>query len=273
MYRDTTTNMAALAANKVKFLKINPFGFAISTMMAGAYVGIGIILILTLGNEADPLSRNLIMGCFFGITLTLIIFAGAELFSGHTMYMTFGYLYKKLTAVQVITDWVVCWSGNLFGAMLLGLLFALGGGGGWLDDPTSLVHEIAAHKVQSGIVELVARAIICNWLICLAIWMTSRTKSDTAKCILIFWCLFAFVAAGFEHGVANMTVFTISLLGAHSDSVTLTSAWYNLIWVSIGNIIGGAGFIGVAYYLTSKSRFAALQQIEKEAEANDMPLR
>ncbi len=250
MYRTTTSQMASLAVTKVNYMKAKPLGFLISTMMAGAYVGIGIILILTLGNEAEPLSRNLIMGCFFGITLTLIIFAGAELFSGHTMFMTFGFLYRKLTATQVVVDWTACWSGNLIGAMLLGLLFALGGGGGWLDDPTALVHQIAAAKVESGIVQLVARAIICNWLICLAIWMTSRTKNDTAKCILIFWCLFAFVAAGYEHGVANMTVFTISMLGAHADSVTVTSAWYNLIWVSFGNIIGGAGFIGVAYWLT-----------------------
>ncbi len=250
MYRDTTQQMALLAVSKIKYLKENPIGFSISTMMAGAYVGIGIILILTLGNAAEPAARNLIMGCFFGITLTLIVFAGAELFSGHTMFMAFGFLYKKLTVVQVIVDWVVCWSGNLFGAMLLGILFALGGGGGWIDEPSSLVHQIAASKVESGVVALVSRAIICNWLICLAIWMSSRTTNDTAKCILIFWCLFAFVAAGFEHGVANMTVFTISLLGAHSDSVSLTSAWYNLIWVSFGNIIGGAGLIGTAYYLT-----------------------
>lgn len=262
MYRDTTHQMAALAVTKIQYLKSDPIGFFISTMMAGAYVGIGIILILTLGNGAEPLSRNLIMGCFFGITLTLIIFAGAELFSGHTMFMTFGYLYRRLSLPQVVGDWIFCWSGNLFGAMLLGLLFAAGGGGGWLDDPTSLVHQIAASKVESGIVELVARAIICNWLICLAIWMTSRTTNDTAKCILIFWCLFAFVAAGYEHGVANMTVFTISMLGAHPDSVTLVSAWYNLVWVSFGNIIGGAGFIGIAYYLTGTPQRSVRAAVE-----------
>lgn len=249
--------MALLAVRKFQFLKSNPLGFAISTMMAGAYVGIGIILILTLGNEATSLSRNLIMGCFFGITLTLIIFAGAELFSGHTMFMAFGFLYKKLTIPQVIMDWVACWSGNLIGAMLLGVLFAAGGGGGWYDLPNSLVHQIAQSKVDSSIVELVARAIICNWLICLAIWMTSRTISDTAKCILIFWCLFAFVAAGFEHGVANMTVFTISILGAHTPEVSVLTAWYNLLWVSIGNIVGGAGFIGCAYYLTDGRHFGS----------------
>jgi nitrite transporter NirC len=251
MHKETTKIFADVGLSKISYLRKNPLGFFVSTMMAGAYVGIGIILILTLGNEAEPAAQKLIMGCFFGITLTLIIFAGAELFSGHIMYMTFGFLYKKIKFWDVIKDWFICWYGNLLGAIFLSLLFIMGGGGGWADDQNSLVHEIANYKMNSKITELIARAIICNWLICLAIWMTSRTTNDAAKAILIFWCLFAFVAAGFEHGIANMTVFTISLLGDNPDSVTLWGVFYNLLWVSIGNIIGGAGFIGTAYYLTS----------------------
>jgi nitrite transporter len=253
MHVDTTKEFAATAVRKINYFRQNPIGFFMSTMMAGAYVGIGIILILTLGNEVEPATQKLIMGCFFGITLTLIVFAGAELFSGHTMYMTFGFFYNKIDGLTVIKDWIICWYGNLFGAFLLAILFVLGGGGGWLDDSSALVHQLAYSKMNSTIVELIARAIICNWLICLAIWMTSKTKSDTAKCLLIFWCLFAFVAAGFEHGIANMTVFAISLMGAHPEGVDIAGMLYNLIWVSIGNIIGGAGFIGIAYYLTSNA--------------------
>lgn len=255
MHKDTTRQFSEIAVDKIEYFRRNPLGFFISTIMAGAYVGIGLILIMTLGNEADPSSRKLIMGCFFGITLTLIIFAGAELFSGHTMYMTFGFFYKKVSAFAVIKDWIICWYGNLLGALLLSILFVAGGGGGWLDDPASLVHVTASDKMNSSIIQLLARSIICNWLICLAIWMSAKTDNDTAKCILIFWCLFAFVAAGFEHGIANMTVFTISMLGNHPDSVTLMGGVYNLAWVSVGNIIGGAGFIGVAYYLTSNPLF------------------
>jgi nitrite transporter NirC len=96
VHKDTTKEFAGIAVQKIEYLKRNPVGYFISTMMAGAYVGVGIILILALGNDAEPASRNLIMGCFFGIALILIIFAGAELFSGHIMFMTFGFLYKKL---------------------------------------------------------------------------------------------------------------------------------------------------------------------------------
>lgn len=251
MNRDTAQHFADLARTKIEFLNRNFLGFVVSSMMAGAYVGVGIMLILTLGNTADPANANLIMGTFFGITLTLIIFAGADLYSGHTMFMTFGLLHRTVDPFDVIKDWIVSWNGNLLGAFLLSILFILGGGGGWAHDPTAIVHAIAETKATSGIVELLARGSICNWLICLAIWMTSRTKSDIAKCILIFWCLFAFVAAGFEHGVANMTVFSISLLGAHGEAVTISSTLYNLVWVSLGNLIGGAGFIGVGYFLTN----------------------
>lgn len=251
MHSDTTKEFAIIAVTKIAYLKRNPLGFFISTMMAGAYVGVGIMLILTLGNDVDPASRNLVMGCFFGIALVLIIFAGAELFSGHVMFMTFGLLYKEVGIFTVIKDWIICWCGNLTGAVMLSFLFALGGGGGLLSDRFSLVHSLADLKMNSSIVELLARAMICNWLLCLAIWMTSKTESDTTKCLLIFWCLFAFVSAGFEHGIANMTIFTLSLLGNHPDTVTMNGLLYNLGWVSIGNIIGGAGFIGVAYYLTS----------------------
>jgi nitrite transporter NirC len=253
VHKDTTKKFAGIAVAKIDYLKSNPVGFFISTMMAGAYVGVGIMLILTLGNDTDPASRNLIMGCFFGIALALVIFAGAELFSGHIMYMTFGFLHGKIGWMPVIKDWVICWYGNLFGAVMLSALFALGGGGGWMNNGSSLVHQLADTKMSSSITELLARAIICNWLLCLAIWMASKTKSDTTKCILIFWCLFAFVAAGFEHSIANMSIFTISLLGDHPDTVSVYGLLYNLAWVSFGNVIGGAGFIGIAYFLTSHS--------------------
>lgn len=250
MYKDTGILFADLAQKKIEFLKKKTVGFLMSTMMAGAYVGIGIILVMSVGNSAGGENSQIIMGSLFGIALTLVVFAGAELFSGHTMFMTFGYLHKRIKASDVMIDWIFCWSGNLFGAMLLSILFVLGGGGGWVDDPASYIHIIADLKVSSSVVELLARGAICNWLICLAIWMTARTSSDTAKCILIFWCLFAFIASGFEHGVANMTVFTLSMMGPQAETVHFYSALYNLFVVSIGNIIGGAGFIGIGYFLT-----------------------
>ena len=90
MYTDTFDYLANLAANKVALLKRNPVGFFIGSMMAGAYVGFGIILIFVVGSTADPAYQKLIMGASFGIALTLVVFAGSELFTGHTMYMPLG---------------------------------------------------------------------------------------------------------------------------------------------------------------------------------------
>ena len=94
---------------------------------------------------------------------------------------------------------------------------------------------------------LLARGALCNWLVCLALWTSARATSDAAKCILIWWCLFAFIAAGFEHSIANMTVFSIALLGNHPPGVSLGGMAYNLLWVTLGNIVGGAGFVALGY--------------------------
>ncbi len=109
----------------------------------------------------------------------------------------------------------------------------------------------AAAKMNGSAIELLARAILCNWLVCLALWMAGRTSNDAAKCIVIFWCLFAFIASGFEHSVANMTLFSVALLGEHPESVSLAGMAHNLVWVTLGNLISGSLFMGVAYWLYS----------------------
>jgi len=102
--------------------------------------------------------------------------------------------------------------------------------------------------MSGSAIELIARGMLCNWLVCLAIWTAARTTNDTAKCILIFWCLLAFIAAGFEHSVANMTVFSLALLSAHPAEVTATGAAWNLLWVTIGNLLSGALVMGWGYW-------------------------
>lgn len=86
--------------------------------------------------------------------------------------------------------------------------------------------------------ELFFRGILCNWLVCLAIWTASRTKSDAAKIMLIFWMLFAFVASGYEHSVANMTFLSLALLLPHPDAISAAGLFHNLIPVTLGNIVG-----------------------------------
>ena len=252
MYSKTLDGFAEIAATKSAYSRDQPVAFLISSMLAGAYVGIGIILIFTLGQQIDPSLRSLVMGACFGIALTLVIFAGSDLFTGHTLFMTVGLARGSSDFAALLRNWALSWVGNLVGSALLAFVFFLAGGGQVLKEGADLVYTASAAKMSAPAIALMARAALCNWLVCLAIWMSARATSDAAKCILIWWCLFAFIACGFEHSVANMTVFSLALLGNHPPSVTLAGAAYNLIFVTIGNIIGGAGFVGLAYLGASR---------------------
>ena len=272
MYENTLDHFGALARKKADLLNSSPTAFCIGSMMAGAYVGLGIILIFSVGALVDPAWQKLIMGVSFGIALTLVVFAGAELFTGHTMYMTIGCKRGTTRISELAGVWGVSWLFNLIGSITLALLFIAGGGGVLTQEGAALLNKVASYKMNSGAIELVARGILCNWLVCLALWMAARTQSDTTKAIVIFWCLFAFIASGYEHSVANMTLLSIALLGEPISSVTVAGMTHNLGWVTLGNIIGGALFMGIGYLQASSkpqnqpTSFSAQVQTYKSVE-------
>ena len=252
MYTDTINKCAANAARIVQFAKSNALGFWLSSAMAGAYVGLGIILIFTLGNSVVPALRPLLMGATFGIALTLVVIAGSELFTGHTMFLTFGVKCKSITHKQMWFVLPQTWLGNLLGSIFVAVIYFYAATP-LLSTDTSLVHSAALAKTSAPASALFFRGILCNWLVCLAIWMANRVEGS-AKFIAIWWCLLAFIACGYEHSVANMTLFSLSWLGNHSDNYTLAGIGHNLLWVSLGNIVSGAIFMGLGYwYATPKS--------------------
>jgi nitrite transporter NirC len=251
MYQDTIDHFAQLAAGKAEEMSRNPLGFFIGCCMAGAYIGLGIIAIFSIGQALDPSLRPLAMGLTFAIALALVVFAGAELFTGHTMIMSLGLLRGSVGVKDLAKSWTMTWVGNLVGAVVLAALFWLGGGGGVLKAGADLAFTAAAAKMAAAPPALLARGVLCNWLVCLAVWMTARTRSDAAKCILIFWCLFAFIASGFEHSVANMTLFSVALFAPHPPTITVGGMFYNLLWVSLGNIVAGGLFMAAGYWRAS----------------------
>ena len=261
MFLETVDQFAKTAVAKAAYLKRSPGGFFISSMLAGAYVGLGIILIFSVGSNLDPGIRPLAMGASFAIALTLVIFAGSDLFTGHTMFMTIGWLQKKIGLRDLGASWAMTWVGNLAGCLVLGALFVAGGGGVVLSSQSHLMVNVAAAKMNAPALELFARGILCNWLVCLAIWTSQRMTNDTAKCIAIFWCLYAFIASGFEHSIANMTIFAIALLAPHPDTVTVAGMGWNLLWVTLGNIVSGAGIVGLGYWTASREAPTASAQI------------
>ena len=250
MYLDTVDKFADLAAKKVSYQKKSPGGFFIGAMMAGAYVGLAIILIFTLGNDVAPSVRKLVMGACFGISLTLVIFAGSELFTGYTMYMSLGWLRGQTTLSDSIRLCALTWAGNLAGALLVTSIFVVSGGGNLVNG--TVLYDIVGHKMHQPALAIFTKGILCNWLVCLAVWMTARTTSDAAKCVLIFWCLLAFIASGYEHSVANMTGLSIGVLGGGDPTVNLAGWGHNLLWSTLGNATAGVFFMGAAYWYASQ---------------------
>ncbi|MFG6447008.1 formate/nitrite transporter family protein [Roseateles sp. BYS180W] len=252
--RQTIDYFAKVAVGKQALLRQSPWAFGVSSMLGGAYVGLGIALILSIGAQLPAEWRRLCMGASFAVALVLVVLAGAELFTGHTLYMPLGWLRRQVKASDVLRGWLACWLGNLLGSFLVASLFALGGANGLLEDPHSLLYRLAEHKLYDPPLALVARAILCNWLVCLALWMCARVDSDAARCTVIFWCLLAFIGSGYEHSVANMTVMSLVLIGKQFDPATLAAALSSLAWVTLGNTLGGALMVGGAYGLAQQPK-------------------
>jgi nitrite transporter NirC len=224
--------------------------------MAGSYVGFGIALIFSLGGPlaaAGSPDMKLVMGASFGIALTLVIFAGSELFTGNNMVGVIGGLSRSVTWGQVLQFNFWSWLGNLIGSLALAWLvvqsgvFAKGA-------TAELIQKVAGVKMALGPWELFVRGMLCNWLICLAVWMAGRTSSDAAKIMLIFWCLFAFIGIGFEHSIANQSFLGMALFLPHEAAVTWEGFWYNQLFVVLGNVVGGGLFVGGLYWLVSPYR-------------------
>lgn len=247
--------MAAAAASqaKLKLLKKNPFGYFLLSMLAGAFIGFGVLLTNSIGAQLQgaPYTK-LVLGLSFGVALSLVVMAGGELFTGNNLVMAAGMLDKRVTLGQSVGLWCFCWLGNLCGSIILAVVYHLTGLG--IGATGEFMAAAALGKMTAGAVPLLARGALCNMLVCLAVWCGFRAKSDAGKLIMIFWCLFAFITTGFEHSVANMTLLTEALLNPSGQAVSLGGMVWNLVFVTIGNMIGGILFVAIPYFAASQTK-------------------
>lgn len=251
MYLESVKIISQAARLKIEYLKRSLFSYMVASVLAGTYIGIGVVLIFSVGAPlamTDSIFLKTLMGVSFGIALTLVVFAGAELFTGNNMFMTVGLLKREVTFEEVLKVWGLSWLGNLIGSLLLAYLVVASGA---VSHAASFIEKISIAKMGMGGLQLFLRGILCNWLVCLALWTSSRAKSDTAKCILIFWCLFAFIACSYEHSVANMTLLAMALFAPHTGVVSWLGFARNLFYVTLGNVAGGAFFVGALYCLAT----------------------
>ncbi len=249
MYVDTLDHFASVARERVAAAR-SPVSFLAGSALGGAYIGIAMILALTVGAGVPVGTRPLAMGGVFGIGLLLVVFAGAELFTGYALYCVIGLARRTITPGQAMKVLVLVWVGNLIGSLILAVLFAVAGGGGVFSTPGFLSGYVA-HKVEAAPVAVLARAVLCNWLVCLAIWTAARLQSEAAKVLVIAWCLLAFVAPGFEHSVADMTAFALGLL-APGATLGWVPAANDLALATLGNLVGGGLFVAGSYLLAAQ---------------------
>ena len=251
MVQDTIEAVAGAADKKNELLGGSLPRYLILSALAGAYVGLGICLIFAIGAPlaaANSPFLKVVMGASFGVALTLVIFAGSELFTGNAMVMTVGALTGRSSWLQLGSLWGWSYLGNLVGSLVLAFLVAHSGALGG-EPQRAFVESVAASKMGLSFEAAFIRGILANWLVCLAVWCAARTTNDVAKLGLIFWCLFAFIGAGFEHSIANMTLLGIALFQPHADTVSWAGYANNLVPVTLGNIVGGAVFVAGLYWL------------------------
>jgi nitrite transporter NirC len=272
MHNETIDSLAEIAERKEANLARSFASHLSLSMLAGMYVGVGIILIFSIGAPlaaADSPFTKLAMGASFGVALTLVIFAGAELFTGNNMIFTLSTLRGRTGLAALGKNWLWTWIGNLLGSAFLAYIVIKAG---TFDAPAfrDFVLKVTATKMNLPWLQLFLRGVLANWLVCLAIWQAAKTKSDAAKLGLIFWCLFAFIASGFEHSIANMTLLSMGLLLPHGADVTLAGFVRNLAATTLGNIVGGCLFVAFPYWLASLEAIR-LKRSEKSWSSAPVP--
>lgn len=254
MYSETKKKLADSAINKVKFLENSTGKYLVASALAGIYVGLAIILIMVIGGASTAAGSEftyVFMGLAFGISLSLVIMAGSELFTGNNLVMLVGALDKKVTWLETFKIWVASYIGNFIGSFIIGGLYVLTQIQGTITG--DFILNVAANKMNGDFTTLLMKGLFCNLLVCLAVLTSLKMKSESGKLIMIFWCLFAFITSGFEHSVANMSIFAMALFMKHPETISVAGMFANLIPVTIGNFIGGGLLLGGAYYYMGKS--------------------
>lgn len=238
-------------------------------VLAGAFIALAAAFSTTaVAGTADALPFGLVRivaGITFSLGLILVVLGGAELFTGNNL-ISMAWASRHITTRAVLRNWTIVWMGNLVGSLGTAVLIVIAGqyqlGGGAVGE-TAL--DIAVGKVALDPLRAFTLAILCNGLVCLAVWLTWSARTTTDKVFVIVPPITAFVAMGFEHSVANMYFIPVAMLirafapesfwteiGATPDDyamLDLNGLITNLAPVTLGNIVGGTILVGAVYWL------------------------
>ena len=245
-------NALNAGTNKVKLRSASFNRFILLTVLAGIYIAFGGILSLTLGygfpeiTAGNPGLQKLLSGAAFPIGLILVVVLGAELFTGNNALLMPPLLTRKCSIADVLVNGTLVWIGNFMGALLF-VYFMVYLTGLTAPEPYhSAIINIANAKVSMPWATVLLKGIGANWCVCLAIWLAMSAKSSGAKMFGCWFPVMAFVALGYEHSIANMFFIPCGILEG-ADISTWEMVWRNLIPATLGNIIGGAVFVGCVH--------------------------
>ncbi|WP_294979806.1 formate/nitrite transporter family protein [uncultured Microbacterium sp.] len=257
---ETLQVQADAAVHKAEGLR-SPGRFAVSGMLAGAYIGIGVVLMVATAGPllaaGDGLAK-LVSGLVFGVALTLVVFAGADLLTSAMMILPQGALMGAVGWWRAIGAMLATFVANLVGALIFAGLIVTSGVLHANAPAGKMLADMLAAKAEEAPLQLFVRGVLCNVLVCLAIWMCARVRSDVAKILLIFAAILAFISSGFEHVVANMTTYGIGLFSG-DPHFTWGLFANNMLWVGLGNLVGGGIVVGLGYWIVGgRPRVTAL---------------
>ncbi len=215
-------------------------------VLAGVFIGLGAVAYTAVmtGADAGFGPARFLGGIVFSLGLILVVVAGAELFTGNAL-MVMAAVDRLITPAELLRSWVLVYIGNFAGAAGLAAVVALTG---ILDGPAgTTAAAIADGKGALGPVEAFVRGVLCNVLVCLAVWLALAARTVIGKIMAIIWPISSFVLLGFEHSVANMYLIPQGMLAGASVGAGAFAG--NLVFVTLGNIVGGAGGVALAYRL------------------------
>jgi len=221
---------------------------------AGALIGIGALLMSCVGGASPALATanpglcNFLKGAVgLPAGLTLVILTGAELFTGNVMTMLSGLFAKRVETGAVMRNWVLSYLGNFIGSVVMAYL-AFGANTAAAPAAKAAVVGIATMKASLPFSVAFFKGVLCNWLVCLAVWGTMASTSVAGKILAIFWPISAFVTLGFEHSIANMFLIPHGMLNGAQVTVG-EMMMNNIIPVTLGNMFAAAVFVaGIHYY-------------------------
>ena len=227
-------------------------------VLAGAFIALGAMffVIVKSDNTLGFAATQLVGGVAFSLGLILVIVAGAELFTGNNL-LALAWAHGKISSIDVLSNWLVVCIANFIGASAMAVMIFFSG---HLDMNSGAIAEtylkIAAAKCELTFWEAFLRGMLCNVLVCMAVWMALAGRSVIDKVVVIVFPITAFVAAGFEHSIANMYFIPMGMLLNTFSNIGITNAalsWSgffgNLIPVILGNLLGGSVLVALVYYV------------------------